>query len=97
MSKFVENSETAISVPHKSRQFRTILNLSYYLQMADEPMLSVNETTIPNSPEMALHHMGMVLPRLINAIATAESNAPFYFSKLDIKDGFWRVFTTEDS
>ena len=39
----------------------------------------------------------MVLPRLIYAVATAlEAQGPILFSKLDIKDGYWRMVVPED-
>ena len=36
--------------------------------------------------------LGTVMPRIIEALATAPlSQEPIHFSKLDIKDGFWRM------
>ena len=43
-----------------------------------------------------MKELGRVLERLVSLIAVAPSNSPdFRFSKLDIKDGFWRVKVTE--
>ena len=44
------------------------------------------------SPAGALEQVGTVMPRIIDALATALiSENPIHFSKLDIKDGFWRM------
>ena len=41
--------------------------------------------------------LGNILPRLIYAVATAPDAAgPILFSKLDIKDGYWRMVVSED-
>jgi hypothetical protein len=41
--------------------------------------------------------LGSVLPQLIYAIANPlDGRGPFLFSKLDIKDGYWRMVVPED-
>ena len=79
-------------IPHKSRDFRAILDLSYKLMMAKSALTSVNDASEDTSPPGALANLGSALPRLISAVAVEwESKEPLLFSKLDIKDGFWRL------
>jgi hypothetical protein len=41
--------------------------------------------------------LGNVLPRLIYAVTTAsDGRSPILFSKLDVKDGYWRMVVPED-
>jgi hypothetical protein len=44
------------------------------------------------APAEAMAKLGNVLPQLIYAIATApDGKGPILFSKLDVKDGYWRM------
>jgi hypothetical protein len=54
---------------------------------------SVNEATNPDvAPKSAMSELGSVLLRLIYALGTApDAQGPILFSKLDIKDGYWRM------
>ena len=80
------------AVPHKLQTFRAILDLSYQLQVCGQRLLSVNESSVRLAPPQALDQMGDALPRLIEAMANApESDGDIVFSKLDIKDGYWRM------
>jgi len=81
------------AVPHKSRGFRMILDLSYGVSIEGERMPSVNEATNDDvAPSHSMAELGNVLPRLIYAVGTApDTKGPVLFSKLDIKDGFWRM------
>jgi len=79
-------------IPHKSRKFRTILDLSFTLKNGDQTIApAVNSTTEPTAPEEALGQMGSALPRLIVAMARCPDDATIYFTKFDIQDGFWRM------
>ncbi|EJK76910.1 hypothetical protein THAOC_01298, partial [Thalassiosira oceanica] len=79
-------------IPHKSRAFRTILDLSYALRYGKTKVVpSVNSTSRPTAPEAATSQMGSVLPRLIVAMAQCPDDAVIFFSKFDIQDGFWRM------
>lgn len=79
-------------IPHKSRQFRAILDLSFRLKIAGVRCPSVNDATSKMAPQEAMNQLGSVLPRLFDAMAHADSNnGPLLFAKLDIKDGFWRM------
>ena len=83
-------------IPHKTRSYRTILDLSFNLMIDGKKLPSVNECTIPTAPQHSMKELGRVLERLVSLMAVAPSNSPdFRFSKLDIKDGFWRVKVTE--
>ena len=79
-------------IPHKSKPFRCIVDLSFSLKQAGTTYSSVNSNTIPCAPPQAMTQLGSSLPRLLaTMVQNWNPNFPFYFAKLDIKDGFWRV------
>ena len=79
-------------IPHKSRKYRAILDLSFSLLVSGYKLPSVNEASVEGAPMEAMAQIGTVLPRLIDAIALAPAEGgDIMFSKLDIKDGFWRM------
>jgi hypothetical protein len=86
------------AIPHKSRDFRMILDLSYMFNIDGTLWPSVNMSSQPNEPPLnAMTQLGQVLPRLVHAIATSpEEQGPWVFLKLDIKDGFWRMMVPEE-
>ena len=78
----------AAAIPHKTRMFRKLLDLSW----AAKGTTSVNASTNQNqAPKIAMSQLGKVLPRLIHALASAEPTTILLMAKLDIKDGFWRI------
>jgi len=80
------------AIPHKSKQFRSILDLSFHLQMArGEVLLSVNSTTVKTEPKGTIDQLGHLLSRIIHAFAETEDDARIFMAKWDIKDGFWRM------
>lgn len=89
------------AIPHKSRLFRMILDLSNKGQRrrGQTATPSVNELTDPNSaPSQSMDQLGNTLGRVIYAVATQPtSKGPILFCKLDIKDGFWRMCVPKDS
>ena len=87
------------AIPHKSRGFRMILDLSHGVTVAGNRYPSVNEATNPTlAPTASMAELGNVLPRLIFAVATApDAQGPVLFSKLDIKDGYWRMVVPEEA
>lgn len=60
------------AIPHKSRGWRMILDLSYSVRLGGKIYLSVNAATNPSvAPKEAMAELGNVLPHLIYAVATA--------------------------
>ena len=79
-------------IPHKIREFRAILDLSFALKVAWWDIPSGNEERKETAPNEALEKVVTVIPRIIEAFATSPlPNDPIHFSKLDIKDGLWRM------
>jgi hypothetical protein len=85
-------------IPHKSRGYCMVLDLSHGVRMGRTIHPSVNEATNPKvAPTAAMAELGNVLPRLIYTVANAdEAQGPILFSKLDIKDGYWRMVVPAD-
>ena len=59
-------------VPHKSRKFRAILDLSFGLQVFGMTIPPVNEATHITAPQDIIKNLGSVLPRLIAVVAPAS-------------------------
>ena len=79
-------------IPHKSRGFRAILDLSFRLRLKKGGILpSVNEGTTLEAPAGAIDQLGHSLSRIIHAFAEADEDAKIFMAKFDIKDGFWRL------
>lgn len=85
------------AIPHKSRKFRMLLDLSAKARrtqaMREQMGTTVNEATRKEAaPLPAMAQLGQVLPRIINTYATLpQDRGPIMAVKWDIKDGFWRV------
>ena len=86
-------------IPHKTRYFRTILDLSFRLRHKGELLESVNSATEKLAPAESMIQLGNCVQRLIALLAdNYNPKKPFLFAKLDIKDGFWRMsVNTEDA
>ena len=83
-------------IPHKSRSFRVILDLSHQLRMKGKKCKSVNDSTIHLAPQAPMKEIGLVLKRIIHTMVdNYMQDRPFAFAKLDIKDGFWRMSVSE--
>ena len=79
-------------IPHKSKSYRCILDLSFSLFKKGQKYKSVNETTNRLGKKEAMVQLGSSLQRLVAHLADNHHlDRPFKFTKLDIKDGFWRV------
>lgn len=79
-------------VPHKSRPYRAILDLSYSIMLSPiEEIPSVNSTSEKTAPRGAISQIGHALGRIIHAFASAKDDAKIFMAKWDIKDGFWRL------
>ena len=62
------------------------------LKVAEWDLPLVSEATKEKSSAEALDQSGTYMTRIIKALATAPlSEDPIRFSKLDIKDRFWRI------
>jgi hypothetical protein len=84
------------AIPHKSKQFRSILYLSFHLQLKQGGILpSVNATTVKTAPKGAIDQLGHSLTRIIHAFAETEDDARIFMAKWDRKDGFWRMDSEE--
>ena len=85
-------------IPHKSRSYRTILDLSYSLKHNNDRIPSVNTTTTLTAPAQSMAQLGSALTRLIQCMAdNHDPTAPFALIKFDIKDGFWRLSVAPDN
>lgn len=85
------------AIPHKSRKFRTILDLSFRLKYKWMKLNSVNSATKLQAPYEAMVQLGNCVQRLIKTLANNyDPEKPFAFSKLDIKDGFWRIAVSDE-
>ena len=79
-------------IPHKSKKYRCILDLSFTLFEDGVSYPSVNDTTTRLAKAEAMAQLGFCVQRIIARMADNFSIAsPFIFCKLDIKDGFWRM------
>ena len=79
-------------IPHKSRSFRCILDLSFQLKMNGIWINSVNHETQILSPQKPMAQLGWVVRRIVSTMAkNYNKKQPFLFSKCDIKDGLWRL------
>ena len=85
------------AVPHKTRLFRMILDLSFSLTINNESVKAVNDASDKTlAPQHSMYELGNVIPRLIFAMALApDSDIPFVFSKVDLKDGYWRMVVNQ--
>ena len=84
------------AIPHKLKDFWSILDLSFCLRLKKGSVLaSVNDTTEKTAPAGAINQIGDCLSRLIHAFSEADDNAKIFMAKWDIKDGFWRMDCAE--
>ena len=82
----------AACIPHKSRKFRVILDLSFPLRFENTFINSVNDTKRQQAPSEAMGQLRSCFKRLVATMAdNCDRSKPFYFSKLDVKEGFWRM------
>lgn len=82
---------------YNSWKYRAILDLSFQLKILGLRMLSVNGATTQTAPQHSMNELGQAIQRLVALMAAAPTDFPaFLFSKLDIKDGFWRIQVGEE-
>jgi hypothetical protein len=64
------------AIPHKSKAYRSILDLSFRLRLENGGVrASVNDTTTKTAPKGAIDQIGDCLSRLIHAFAEADPTA----------------------
>jgi hypothetical protein len=70
-----------------------ILDLSLKLLLNGKRLESVNEASDKTkAPQHAMFELGNVIPQIIWAMALSkDKTTPFMFSKVDLKDGYWRM------
>lgn len=79
-------------IPHKSRKFRCILDLSFQLFYKGSRLPSVNGQTNKKAVQEAMHQLGSALKRIVaTMVDNYEENVSYLFTKIDIKDGYWRM------
>jgi hypothetical protein len=80
------------AIPHKSKAFRSILDLSFRLQLKNGGVLAaVNDTTVKSAPKGAIDQIRECLSHIVHAFAEASKDANIFMAKWDINDGFWRM------
>ena len=74
-----------------------ILHLAFQIVIDKKKLLSVNDTTDHTSaPQHSMYELGNVIPRIIWSLARApDTGVPILFSKIDLKDGYWRMVVNE--
>ena len=85
-------------IPHKSKLFRCILDLSFQLKnpRTGKKWESVNSATTKLSKQQAMGQLGSVVKRIVATMVDHyDPSKPFMFTKLDVKDGFWRMAVSD--
>ena len=81
-----------VAIPHKSKAFRSILDLSFSLKLTTHGCVpSVNENSEKTAPGGAIDQIGHVLLSLIHAFSESPYCAKIFQATQDINDGFWRL------
>ena len=74
-------------IPHKSKPYYCILDLSFVFKLLGITYPSINESTTPLVPPEAMVQLGHAINRIISHMTTHyDKERPFHFTKLDIKD-----------
>lgn len=74
-----------------------ILDLSFDIAVNGVRLGSVNNNSNKKlAPQHAMFELGNVIPRLVWALATARRDVPVLFSKINLKDGYWRMCVSAD-
>ena len=74
-----------------------ILHLAFKIVIDKKTLLSVNDTTDHTlAPQHSMYKLGNVLPRILWSLARApDIGVPILFSKIDLKDEYWRMVVNE--
>ena len=85
-------------IPHKSRDYRSILVLSFQIRIKGKRQPSVNQSTNKLAPEKSMSGLGRVLQRLIHLMTdNHDTKTPFMFAKCNIKDRFWCMIVNKNN
>ena len=80
------------AIPHKSKTFRSILDLSFLLKLTPHARVSsVNKNSEKTAPRGAIDQIIHILLHLIHTFAEALDCENIFQEKWDIKDGFLRL------
>ncbi len=71
-------------IPHKSQKYWAVLDISFQMQITGYLLPLVNNVRHLYAPEEAIDQIGTLLLAHL-------TQGDVLFSKLDIKDGFWRM------
>ena len=52
-------------IPHKTRRFRAIIDLSYTIKLMEHKIEAVNDTTTKTAPQGAMNQMGYVINHMM--------------------------------
>ena len=70
------------AIPHKSKAYWSILDLSFQLQLKNGSFReAVNDTTVKTAPGGAIDQLGECLSRIIHAFTAAEEDAKIFMTK----------------
>ena len=83
-------------IPHKSKAFRCILDLSFELVVNGDTFPSVNASTNKRANQLAMDYLGASIKRIVYLMEEHWDGPPFLLAKLDVKDGFWRMAVSDD-
>ena len=79
-------------IPHKSKPFRCIINLSFTLFHKGVKFSSMNKKTRKMARPEATAQLGQVAKRIIYLMVLHRDHGPpFKLTKLEVMDGFWRT------
>ena len=79
------------TIPHKSRAYSSILDLSFRLRLEISGFQEAANNTTMMAPGGAINQIGKYLSRIIHAFAEAKEDTKIFMAKWDIKDGFWQM------
>jgi hypothetical protein len=72
-----------VAIPHKSKAYRSILDLSFCLRLKTGGIqAAVNDTTEKTAPKGAIDQIGEALSRIVHAFAEADDNAKNFHGKM---------------
>ena len=75
-----------------------ILDLAFDIRVNGKLLGSVNDNSNKSlAPAHSMFKLGNVIPRIVWVLAKADPNLPFLISKIDLKDGYWRMCVSKEN